>query len=91
MTNAFQDARGNTSSTRIIGGSVIFGAIVVVLLGMWLCFKHPENASSIILALAALFTAMTSPTFIWLYGNKAKELLTYFNKKKDASDTDSQS
>lgn len=72
-TKLLQDASGNYSSTRLIGISIIYAAILFVLICIIFAFKNPDQASSIIVSATGLFTAMTSTTFYYLYSNKKVE------------------
>lgn len=73
-TSFLQSIAGNQSSTRLIGFSVVYSAIIILFAMIVFCFIHPELASEIITALGILFTALTTPTFVFLYKQKTTEL-----------------
>lgn len=69
-----QDNRGNFSSTRAIGVTVVGNAILM----LWACivfgFFHPDSFSAAVGTGVGLFTAVTTGTFVYLYNNKKREL-----------------
>lgn len=84
-SDSTKDALGNASSARVIGVRVINWAIVFVAASIVFAFLHPTQAAAIIGVGAGLFTTMTTPTFVYLYNNKVKELGAYFNNGKMVS------
>jgi hypothetical protein len=73
-TGFLQSIAGNQSSTRLIGFSVVYSAIIILFAMVVFCFIHPELATEVLTAVGILFTALTTPTFIFLYKQKSTEL-----------------
>jgi len=85
-TSLYQDANGNSSSTRIIGMVVVITMIMYTGFILLMAFLHPDQAIAIIGVGAGFFTSTTAPTFIYLYNNKKEELLAYTKNKKEETD-----
>jgi ABC-type Fe3+-siderophore transport system permease subunit len=85
-TKIYEDANGNTSSTRIIGMVVIGTMIIYTGAILAMAILNPTQSIALIGVGAGFFSTTTAPTFIFLYNNKKEELLTYFNKKNGVAD-----
>jgi predicted branched-subunit amino acid permease len=75
MKNGFlKSISGRDSSTRLIGFTVVFYAM---LMGFLVLFWGKEKDESVILlatSAGTLFSMIAGPTFIWMYGQKKTEV-----------------
>lgn len=90
-TKIHEDKNGNASSARVIGLTVVGNALLMLWTCIVFAFIHPDMATTIIGTGIGLFSALTTTTFIYLYGNKREELRNLPNTNNDASSSDTQS
>ena len=69
----FEDASGNTSSSRVAGLTIIYSSIFFLSLCFVFAFIHPDQAASIIGIGSSLFTAMNVVACVYLSTNKKIE------------------
>jgi len=73
-TGFLKSISGRDSSTRLIGFTVVFYAM---LMGFLVLFWGKEKDESVILLATSsgtLFSMIAGPTFIWMYGQKKTEV-----------------
>lgn len=70
----YEDASGNTSSSRVAGLTIIYSSIFFLLLCFIFAFIHPDQAASIIGIGSSLFTAMNVVACVYMNANKKIEI-----------------
>lgn len=69
-----QDSKGNSSSSRLAGLTIIYSSIFFLGICFVFAFVHPDQAASIIGIGSSLFTAMNVVACVYLNSNKKLEI-----------------